>query len=178
MDIRIKQLKALAEEGNREWIALYKDYAIGVVDYICFIPFYSDTFTYYSLLYLKEFSEKCNENKIFVITDHPIVEKVINHLNMKVTLISLETNKLYNLLNYYNLYMFSDKLYIFSPILPSNRTAYHLVEQGLIDIEEFISIAILKNNNFERASKWKYDGNDQQLVDFFKSWKVVENIEL
>jgi len=81
--------------------------------------------------------------------------------------ISLGKEKIQTLLLFYNLYMFTDKLILLSPTQPNGRSAYNLVEQGIIDIEEFISVGILQNREFKRVPLITYEGNDTELIVLF-----------
>jgi len=178
MKMNIEKISQIAKQGNHEWSKLYEEYSVEPNDYIFCIPFYSNTFSLYVLKYIKQFINKNTNNKIYIIIDNDVINKAIIHCELDVQVIQLCTDRLEVLITYYNLYMFTDKLVILSPNLPLNRTAYNLVKQGLIDVEEYISVGLLKNTTFLPGPRISYVGNDPDLENFFNVKEEAENIEL
>jgi len=164
MTSEMKKITDLVKQGRRDWLELYNDFSISNTDYVCLLPYYSREFTYYSIIYLKQYIEQSNQS-IYVFTDKEIVIEALAYLDVSSIYKSEDT--INSLLSYYNLYMFTDKLIVLSPTKPNGRTAFNLVTQGIIDVEEFISVGILQNRNFKRAQRINYDGCDEELVDFF-----------
>ncbi|MGG2084590.1 hypothetical protein [Lysinibacillus pakistanensis] len=154
----------LAESGWRYMAELHNKIEN---DYIVILKYLPNEFTYFSLLYLNQLSKQSNKS-IYIMTDSEIILKVIPYFKLKTKMIQLlNAEKIQEILFLYNLYMFTDKLIILSPTQPNGRTAYNLVEQGIIDIEEFISVGILQNREFKRAPLITYNGSDPELIEFF-----------
>ncbi|MGG2109437.1 hypothetical protein ABFY60_02890 [Lysinibacillus pakistanensis] len=153
-------------EAREEWLKLVDEFSIKDIEHIVIFPYYTANFTYYSLLYLKEFATN-TDKKIYVIVDNLKVIKALAFFKLEIIPIYLSNEKIQRLLHFYNLYMFTDQLKILSPTQPNGRSAYNLVEQGIIDIEEFISVGILQNRKFKRVPLITYDGNDAELIELF-----------
>lgn len=167
---KMKQITDLVEQGRQDWLEFYKDFSVIDTDYVCLLPYSSNEFTTYSILHLKQFLEQVNCT-VYVVTNKEIIIKALAYLKLDTKSVYVPESKIVSLISYYNLYMFTDKLIILSPTQPKGRTAFNLVEQGIIDVQEFISIGLFKNRSFKRAQPINYEGSDIELAEFFSLWK-------
>ena len=165
----------LAENGRRIWSTFSEKMKSQNNEYVILIPKSNLEFIYYSLLYLNQYC-KTVDQKVHIVTSQEIVLKSIfyfNVVNTEVTLMDEDDCK--SIISFYNLYMFTDKLFILSPVLPEGRTGFNLVQTGLMDMEEYISVGIYKNRKFVREPLVRYDGDASELIDFFNITREEES---
>ncbi|WP_019153829.1 hypothetical protein [Robertmurraya massiliosenegalensis] len=156
-----------AYEGRNLWIELMKNVNFGVNDYVILMPSDDKEVNYYTLLYLNQFAEVKNVEKIYLVTfDKNIMKSYSLFINKPTQCINLSRENIEKLMNFYNLYMFTDKLIIASLDELKGRTAKNLVDKKGITLEEIISIGILQNRKFIKEDPITYTGNDK-FTDLF-----------
>ena len=157
----------MAEKGRNIWISFTENMKIKDNEYILIIPPSKKEFLYFSLLYLKGFCEK-KERIVHIITSKEFIKKCINFLGIKFASINImNDDDLKMIISLYDLYMFTDKLIVLSTKALTSLTAYNLVENGIVDIEEFISVGIFGNKEFAKVPLVTYEGVDLELIEFF-----------
>lgn len=157
----------LADSGRSIWRSFVEKMKVKNNEFVILIPQSNHEFLYYSLLYLKPFCRTTGQ-KVHIITSEEIISKSIAYFNVDVATITIISEEdCQAIISFYSLYMFTDKLIILSPSQPKGRTGLKLVLNGLINIEEFISVGIYHNGQFVREPIPVYEGNDSELIRFF-----------
>lgn len=163
----VKEQLEKVENGLFVWQSLCKKLSIHSNDIVLLIPNNSKEFSYFSILYSQPFIQK-NEGDVHLLTTDKVVLKAAKYLNIGLENASLITeDECASILALYNLYMFTNRLIILSPYLPVGRTGYHLIENEMLDVKEYISIGLLQNREFHREPLVTYVGDDEDLIDFF-----------
>ncbi|WP_107840286.1 hypothetical protein [Metasolibacillus meyeri] len=175
MNRGFREIMEQANRGKDEWRNLIKEFNINDNDYLFLLPNTNDEMLYYSLLYLSDFMRKDNLAPL-IITTEQIITKCEKYFGINTAVKIIDEEAMNTILSFYNLYMFTDKLIILSPTQPNGRSAYNLVEQGIIDIEEFISVGILQNREFQRVPLITYEGDDPELAEFFNVTRKGEKL--
>lgn len=156
-----------AYNGLSIWRELSKKLSIQPNDFVLLIPNNPKEFSYFSLLYSQTFLKK-DMGTTHLLTTNKVVMKAAKYIDLPFQNIHLLSKYECNaILSLYNLYIFTDKLLILSPFLPVGRTGYNLVKNGILDLEEYISIGLLHNRVFQKEPLVTYDGDDEDLIEFF-----------
>lgn len=132
-----------AQLGRECYISLKRNYKIQDDAYIFIVDHSNAEFYLHAIEAIKNYIHK-NEITVCVLVDECMQENDTLH---ELQCIFLPSENIDHILSFYNLYLFTDNLYIFSAKSPSSRTTYYLVEQGIISMKEFIEIGILKSKN-------------------------------
>lgn len=140
----IDQFLKKAQLGRECYISLKNNYNIHDEAYIFIVDHSDKQFYLYTIEEIINFKKNNNSIEIYILLDECMKnDKYLFELQC----IFQPSENITYMLMLYNLYQFTDKLYIFSPKLPSSRSAYSLVEHGILSKKEFIKVGILKNNN-------------------------------
>ncbi|RRJ62287.1 hypothetical protein EHV15_04485 [Paenibacillus oralis] len=170
MDIT-KQLDiqfSMAEKGRRLWLGLVEDNQLDLQDYVVLFPSDQPNINYYGLLYLNQFINNKRANKTVIVTSDGTVQKAYDYFTDKVTHCYLFNNDdIDSLLNFYRLYMFTNKLIIVSLDNFSGRTLGNLLNIRGITLEEIISLGIYQLREFKQEQPISFLGSNQALKDFF-----------
>ncbi|MCM3389800.1 hypothetical protein M3649_16900 [Ureibacillus chungkukjangi] len=161
-----------AAKGREVWLNKLNALDINIDDTFILILNNESEFNYYALLYLNNIAK---QNKAHLLTTDVNVYKAYTYFTDSIdSCLFLSEDEAQAILSFYNLYMFTDKLFILSSTYPNGRTGYNLFLNGKIDIEEFISVGIYRNEEFLPEHLVEYHGDDLELIEFFNITREEE----
>lgn len=158
-----------ASIGRSLWISFIEKYQPEDKDFILLMPSANREYNYYSLLYIKQFIQYKKANKIYVLTFDECVKKSCYLFSDQLEIVDFSREDARNLMKFYSLYMFTDKLIIASLDEPEGRSGKQLIGKKDITIDEIFAIGIFGLRKFHKEKPPVYTGNDSDILSFIGS---------
>lgn len=138
-----KKLKK-AKEGRMQWIRLMEQYGGEKDKYIILFPHKHAACNNYVLKYLSQFVEKVHVDTLLMVScDKVLLKKVKDYTDINCIGVFWDDMQIQNLLSYYSLHMFTNKLIIVSLDEPQGRNGTNLIGTKGVTEEEIVAIGIL-----------------------------------
>lgn len=133
-----------AKEGRAEWIKLMREYGGEKDKYIILFPHEGSDCNRYMLKYLSEFAEKAQVDTLLILScDNIVLEGIKNCEDINCIGVFWNNVQIQNLLSYYSLHMFTNKLVIASLDEPQGRNGSNIIGTKGVTEEEVVAIGIL-----------------------------------
>lgn len=133
-----------AKEGRTEWIKLMEEYGGEKNKYIILFPHEGSDCNRYMLKYLSKFAKKVQVDTLLILScDNMVLEGIKNCEDINCIGVFWNNVQIQNLLSYYSLYMFTNKLVIASLDEPQGRNGSNIIGAKGVTEEEIVVIGIL-----------------------------------
>lgn len=133
-----------AKEGRAEWIKLMEEYGGEKDKYIILFPHEGSDCNRYMLKYLAKFAKKVQVDTLLILSyDKMILEGIKDYADINCIGVFWNTIQVQNLLSYYSLHMFTNKLVIASFDEPQGRNGSNIIGTKGVTEEEIVAIGIL-----------------------------------
>lgn len=127
----------MAYKGREDWINLISEYNIGDRDYVVLFPKIDRAVNDIAVKYVKKLTEK---GKVLLLTHDDNLLNISDIKGVSAKFYSREDAE--NLMKFYALYQFTDRLIIVSLDEPEGRTGKNLTGINGITLEELIAVGI------------------------------------
>lgn len=139
MDNLLSESIEMARKGREHWINISETYNVGDKGYVVLLPDCNKEINEISIEAINKLAE--NSNRIIVLTHDDMIlgYKEFKH---NVTVAEFDRNKAEELMKFYTLYQFTNKLIIVSLREPEGRYGEGLIGKKGITLKELIYIGI------------------------------------
>lgn len=127
----------MAYKGREDWINLISEFNIGDNDYVVLFPKIDREINDIAVKYVKKLTEK---GKVLLLAHDDVLLNLSDVKGLSARFYSREDAE--NLMKFYALYQFTDRLIIVSLEEPEGRTGKNLTGVNGITVEELIAVGI------------------------------------
>ncbi|MBQ4068836.1 MAG: hypothetical protein IJC76_06255 [Lachnospiraceae bacterium] len=128
-----------AYRGRESWIKLFEEYGLGNRDYVVLFPAENNTVNPIAIRYINKLAGMAD--KVLVLAyDNEVLNN--SEYQENVTVIRYEREQAEELMQFYSLYQFTDRLIIVSLDEPEGRCGGPLVGVNGITMDEMVAIGI------------------------------------
>ena len=133
-----------AKEGRAQWIKLMEEFGGEKDKYIILFPHERIDCNKYMLKYLSQFAKKVHVDTLLVLScDKMVLEGIKDYTDINCIGVFWNNIQIQNLLSYYSLHMFTNKLVIASLDEPQGRNGSNIIGTKGVTEEEIVAIGIL-----------------------------------
>lgn len=164
-----------AYKGRLFWKNIVRKYNINENKYVIILPKIRTKENYYALLFLEQFlKEKKAESAIIITIDNSIKEMVKYFTHKVEAVYVVNNNKLNQLIKFYCLYKFTDRLIIASLKEPYGQNGSGLINKKGLKYKDVFGKIVYNISDISSVKKPKYIKNKNELLKFFNR-KRLEN---
>ena len=163
-----------ALKGCFFWHRFIKKYKVGN-DVVLFFPSSEHSCNYHALLYLEQLISHTNSASAIILTADedvaaaaPVFSRRISHI------VKISEKDAQNLLDYYSMDPFDNRLYVISLDKPFGRNADRLIGMNETTVAEIISLGVFRLPKFVEEEMPSYQGSDSVLKKFLDTSKFGE----
>lgn len=162
---RIERIRR-AYKGRRWWKKLISKYQIDNTAVIL-MPSKNQEDNYFALLYLDQMIESRKYDNALILTYDPVVKKCAYMFSKKIIDVKyFSREKAEDLMQYYCLYEFDNRLIIASLDEPQGRNASALIDKKGITSEEIFAAGVYRLYPVTRPKLPNYVGKDEKIRRF------------
>lgn len=155
-----------ARKGRQLWRKLISRYSIDNTAVIL-MPSTDSEINFYALLYLDQMIESRNFDDALILTYDPVVNKCAYMFSKKIIDVKyFSREKAEDLMQYYCLYEFDNRLIIASLDEPQGRNASALIDKKGITSEEIFAAGVYRLYPVTRPKLPNYVGKDEKIRRF------------
>lgn len=158
-----------SSQGKKVWMNIIDQFQLQKQDYVIVFPSLDSKMNYLCLLYAGQFVESKQPNKVYIITSNRTIEKAYHYFATNLAGCHvISPSEMDELLHFYKLYLFTDRLIIAAFDELPGRTLKNLAGINDISLEELISVGIYQLRKFRREDTVTYSGKDADVIQFFE----------